>query len=174
MKFIDANVFYCRYSHPSFDGYEEFSAPNLMTLEGMMYAISASLGNGPQIENWFVALKDDTGDPFDASATYAAPGFVEITGSYDEATRPAWNVGGAYVSESVVKIDNSGSWMEFNFNTSDTIHGLSVLGGGFDPNVKGDTAGGGTMYSLANFEELKNVTAGGKLEILYVAGGKNE
>lgn len=143
---------------------DEWDAPNIITDEGLDHVLTSVLAGGTQITSWFLALKDNTGDPIDGTETYAAPAFTEIT-DYSEANRPAWTAG-AVAGQSV---DNSGSPASFSINATVSIFGIAVVGGGTGGNTKGDTAGGGTMYSLANFSAQRDLNNGDTLEVTYTA-----
>jgi hypothetical protein len=149
---------------------DEFDAPNVVTDEGVNYGLDVSLSAGTQITSWYLALKDNTGDPVDGSETYATPVFSEIT-AYSEANRPAWTDGGV----SAKSVDNSGSPADFSITSSVTVYGVSLVGGGSTPSTKGDTAGGGKMWSVGNFTGgSKDLTNGDTLRVTYTLTGDDD
>ena len=72
----------------------ERHAPNLVTNEGLDYALDVALSGGTQITAWKVALSKSTDAPA-AGQTYAADGFTEISSTdVSESVRQAWVDGG--------------------------------------------------------------------------------
>lgn len=124
---------------------------NIVTEEGLDALLSIMFKSGTQITAWYCAIFDDdyTVLPGD---DYAAPGYSESS-DYTEANRPGWT-GGAVASQSV---DNSASKATFTMNTTTSIYGGSLVGGGTGADTKGDTAGGGTLYCSAQFAAQKDV-----------------
>jgi hypothetical protein len=112
-----------------------------------------------QITTWYFVLFEADYTPL-VTDTYAVPGYTETT-AYDEATRPAF----VEAESTAQSLDNSANKATFTFNTIKTIYGGALVGGGTDPTVKGDTAGGGTLYSSAKFSENKPVTSGDILKV---------
>jgi len=96
-----------------------------------------------QITTWYLILYEDNFTP-DGDETYAVPGYTECT-AYDEATRPEF-VEAAAASQAITNGANPGV---FTISATKTIYGFGLVGGGTDPNTKGDTAGGGTLLSVA-------------------------
>ena len=126
---------------------EEFETPNLVVDEGLDYQRGAVLLGETQVDSWYVALVD--GNPTIAAGdTYATQaGWSEIT-DYDEANRPAWTG----VAGATGVATNSADRAEFTISAGGaTIGGVALVGGGSDANTKGDTAGGGTLFSASAF-----------------------
>lgn len=141
---------------------DEWDAHNIVTDEGLDHLLDVTLSGGTQITSWYVILKDNTGDPVDGSETYATPLFSEIT-DYDEANRVAWSDGGV----SSQSVDNSGTPASFSINTTVTVYGAGLVGGGTAITTKGDTSGGGTLFCCANFASSKALNSGDTLEVTY-------
>ena len=118
---------------------------NLCTDEGINYYLDAAFSGATAITSWYVALFEDNHTPA-AGDTYAVPGYTEST-AYDEANRPGWQEAGV----SSKTITNSANKASFTMNASKTIYGASLVGGGSAPQTKGDTAGGGTLFGMAQF-----------------------
>lgn len=138
---------------------EQWDSKNIVTDEGLDYLLDAGLAGGTQITTWFIALKDDTGDPVDGSETYATPVFTEIE-NYDEAARPAWTAG----TVSSQSVDNSGSAASFTISATVTVHGAALM----SDNTKGDTAtAGAVMYAVSNFSSSKALVDNDTLEVTY-------
>ena len=126
--------------------------------------------NGTKITSWFIGLvSNDTPTPpsdIPETDTYASHAdFAEFT-SYDEAGRQQWSPGAA-ANKSVT---NSGSPLTFTISTgvaSKGIYGLMVVGGGSAASTKGDTAGGGLLWSGAKFTSTVTVNATDVLKVTY-------
>lgn len=126
---------------------ETFYSPNLIVDEGLDQNQDVQFLGGTQITSWFLMLIDGT-PTIDAGDTYAShAGWAEVT-AYDEATRPAWT--GAAGATGVVT--NSANRADFTISTGGaTVGGVALVGGGTDADTKGDTAGGGTLFSASAF-----------------------
>jgi hypothetical protein len=126
---------------------EEFETPNLVVNEGLNYQASVALLGGTGVDPWYVAPVD--GSPTIAAGdTYASHAGWDEVEDYDEATRPEWE--GASGATGVVT--NSANRAEFTISEGGaTIGGVALVGGGTDANTKGDTAGGGTLFSASAF-----------------------
>ena len=123
---------------------------NLITNEGLNYVIGNSLGLSSNIAAWYCAIVE-TDTIAAAGMTYAVPTYTEST-AYDETTRPVWT--GALSGKGVT---NAASPASFTMNATKTIYGASLVGGGSAPTTKGNTAGGGTLYSYAKFANSRTV-----------------
>jgi hypothetical protein len=126
---------------------------NLVTNEGKNSLLNIMFHNATQIATWYFVLFETDYTPL-VGNTYAVPGYTETT-AYDEATRPAF----VEIESTAQSTDNSASKATFTFNAGKTIYGGALVGGGTDPTVKGNTAGGGTLYSAAKFTENKPVVS---------------
>jgi hypothetical protein len=144
---------------------DRWFAPNIVTQEGLEYALGVALISTTQITSWYVILKDNTGDPLDGTETYATPVFTEIT-SYDEATRPAWT-GGAITGTTTKSVDNSATPADFTISTTVTVYGSGMVGGGTAASTKGNTAGGGTLFNAANYSASKSLVDNDTLQVTY-------
>ena len=133
---------------------------NLITDEGLNKALNVHLSTHAKITTWYVGLKSTT--HVSSSATYAVPLFTEST-KYSEATRQAWAEGGSTAQS----ISNSTSVATFSINANSTIDGTFLVGGGTAASTKGDTAGGGTLFAVANFASAKVLSSGDSLQITY-------
>jgi len=127
---------------------------NIITDEGLNHILNAVLHGATQIATWYyVIYETDTAGASDM--TYAVPVFTECT-AYDEVTRPEYNE-----AESAAKsITNSANKATFTMNDTKTLYGAALVGGGTDPNTKGDTAGGGTLLCAGKFDTAQPVVSG--------------
>ena len=170
------NAFLCRIKHGSGDDWMYDLAYNTVQLEGMEHIFAGTFGAATQIESWYILLKTSANDPFTTDRTYATPNITEVNAQISNATRPAWAVVAAYSVGEITYIDNDNSganWATFNFIAAVTVAGLGVVGGGTTPNTKADTAGGGTLMSLANFASPHVMADAGVLEVMYRIGMMN-
>lgn len=138
---------------------------NIITYEALTHALNVLFKNGSQIGTWYILLFSSNYRPC-RTDTYATPGFSEYTG-YAETTRPEW-VEGAISSGHVVS--NSGSPATYSFLSTITLYGASLVGGGSAPNIKGNTNGGGTMFSSVRFASSHTVMVDQVISIEYSIG----
>jgi len=132
---------------------------NIVTDQGLNYALDVALSGGTQITSWYVALFRDNHTPV-AGDTYATPGCTE-TSNYSEGTRQAWTDGGV----SGKSCTNSASKATFTMSATETIYGGMLVGGGSAASTKADTAGGGTLYCMSLFTVAKAVESGDELKV---------
>lgn len=126
---------------------EEFETPNLIVNQGLNYTNAAALLGGTAIGTWYLAAV--SGSPtIVAGDTYAShSGWTEVT-AYDEVTRPEWEGDAGAVGV----VTNSANRAEFTIASGGaTIGGMALVGGGSAASTKGDTAGGGTLFSASAF-----------------------
>lgn len=138
---------------------DKWKSKNLVTNEGQNALLDVMFSGGTQISTWYVVCFEDNHSPA-AGDTYAVPGYTETT-AYNEANRPTWTEAGV----SSQSITNSANKATFTFNASKTIYGAALVGGGSAPSTKGNTAGGGKLYSLSSFSSSKAVQSGDVLNV---------
>ena len=101
---------------------------------------------GTQKTVWYIAPFETDTTP-GLTTTYTTPVFTECT-AYDEETRqafsPAAATGGVMTS--------SASKAILTCSATKTIYGAALVGGGSAASTKGDTAGGGIIFSAAKFD----------------------
>lgn len=131
---------------------DKWGQKNVTTSEGIKYILEAAFDGGTQIDTWYIGLFEDDYSPR-SSDRYVLPGFTEST-AYEELTRVAFD---GEVDSSGLMIDNNDSKAEFTMNATKTIYGAFLCGGGTDPEVKEDTAGGGVLLALSKFAAAKSV-----------------
>jgi hypothetical protein len=119
-----------------------------------------------QIATWYVGVFETNTTPL-STLTYAVPSFTECTASYGEATRPEYDEAGAAAKVTT----NAASKASFTFNTDKTVYGGALFGGGTDPTVKGDKAGGGVLYAACLFGTPKAVTDDDVLKVTISVTG---
>jgi hypothetical protein len=125
---------------------------NLITDQGLNSWLNIMFNGGTQITTWYIALFS-TNTTILNTHTYAAPGYTEVSAKVDEAARVAF-VEAASTAQSIT---NSANKALYTFNDSETIYGAALVGGGTDPTVKANTAGGGTLFAAAKFTASKAV-----------------
>lgn len=143
-------------------------AHNLLTDEYLNGELNRELHGATQINPWYCVISESNTSPA-ASMTYAVPVFTELT-AYDEATRPEY-VEAAASSKSVT---NAANKAVFTINASKTLYGAGLVGGGSDPSVKNDKAGGGTLRCYTLFSASHPVAAGQVVNLTYVTGGADD
>jgi hypothetical protein len=129
-------------------GYElidTWKEPNVCTDEGLTSNLGVYFSGDTQITSWYIGVFEDNYTPL-ITNTYATPGFTECT-AYDETTRPAWQEAGAAAKA----ITNAANKATFTFNAGKTVYGGFLVGGGTDPNTKGNTGGGGVLFCSSQF-----------------------
>jgi hypothetical protein len=101
--------------------------------------------------------------------TYATPTYTEST-AYDELTRPAYNEAAA----SSQSITNSANKAVFTISGTKTMYGASIVGGGTAASTKGDTAGGGTLFCYAKFDNARAVYDNDVLNLTYTISAADD
>lgn len=134
-------------------------AKNIVTLQGKNKLNDVMFHGDTQITTWYVLIFS-TNTTCVNTMTYAVPVFTEST-VYNEATRPAY----VEAASSSQVTTNTASRAVFTMNDTATIYGCALVGGGTDPTVKGNTAGGGTLYSASLFSSAKSVVATNVLSV---------
>jgi hypothetical protein len=163
-------VFHFRQLNSLGEVVDEWDAPNVVTNEGLDYLLDVALSGGTAITTWYMGLKDNTGDPVDGTETYATPVFSELTTQYSETVRETWIEGGV----SSQSIDNSTTPAEFSIVTTVIVYGALLVGGGTAPSTKGDTAGGGKLFCVANFASSKSLGNGDTLQVTYTISAADD
>jgi hypothetical protein len=118
---------------------------NKVTDQGINALINIMLHDATKISTWYVAIFE-TNTTCVAGMTYAVPVYTECT-AYDEATRPAF----VEIESTAKTTNNNASRATYTMNDTKTIYGSALVGGGTDPTVKGNTAGGGTLFCASLF-----------------------
>jgi len=132
---------------------------NVCTDEGLDALLDIMFGATAKIATWYIGIFEDDYTPL-ITNTYAVPGYTEST-AYVEAARVEYI--DAPASSKVMT--NSASKGEFTMNATKTIYGAALVGGGTDPTVNTDTAGGGTLYCSAQFGVGKAVVSTDVLKV---------
>lgn len=127
--------------------------PNIVTLQGKDALNNIMFHGATQITTWYVLIFN-TNTTCVNTMTYATPVFTESS-DYDEATRPEW----VEAASSSQIITNTANRAVFTMNAGTTIYGCALVGGGSNGSTKGNTAGGGTLYSASLFSSSKTVIA---------------
>ena len=135
---------------------------NLVTNEGLDYIMETGFRGGTGSSTWYVGLKD-TGAPNADDTAAELPGttmaWTEYT-EYDEATRPALTLDGAFVNGLQ---DNSVSPASFTIATpAPDVFGVFLVSNG---NTKGANTGATTLYGVGDFAAAKVVDAGDTLNV---------
>lgn len=137
---------------------------NLVVNEGLDDVLDVYFKSGSQSATWYIAIFSSDSTPA-AGWTYATPVCTEFT-NYDESTREEW-VEGSISSQS---LDNSGTPAEFTCTS-----GTNTIYGAFFVNVstKGDTGGGGVMFSAARFSSSRPFNAAEVLKIVITINAQD-
>jgi len=138
---------------------------NVVTNEGINKLLNVMFKAATQITAWYIAVIESSTTPV-TTMTYASPVYTECT-AYSEAARQACN----FASASSQSITNSASQATFTFNSSKTIYGAALVGGGTAPNTPGDVSGVGTLFCAAQFSTSKSVVSGDTLTITVTVSG---
>lgn len=105
---------------------------NVLTNQGLDHMLNAVFHGGTPVDQWYMALFSPAYVPL-VTDKYATPGYTESL-AYAEKTRPPFVEGPA----SNKTLSNILNRAEFTMNANVTIYGLSLVGGGSAPEVKGD------------------------------------
>jgi hypothetical protein len=134
---------------------------NLVTNEGWDYLLDAALHGSTQISTWYIApWKTSTAAA--ATNTYSSPGNTEASSEISEATRQEW-AEGASSSQSVT----NSTAATITAASAVTIYGFGIVGGGSAASTKGDSAGGGTLFSSGMLASSKTLATGETLDLTY-------
>ena len=132
---------------------DQWQQGNINTNEGLDAFLDIMFHGSTQITTWYMCTFENDYTPL-VTNTYAVPGYTECT-AITEGTRPAFNEAAA--SSKVTT--NSANKATFTYNATKTIYGAALVGGGTDPTVKGNTAGGGTLFASSAFAASKSVVS---------------
>lgn len=131
---------------------------NVCTDEGLDALLDIMFHADTQITTWYCVISESS-DAADVGMTYASPTFTECT-AYT-GNRPAYDEAAA--SSQVTT--NTASKAAFPMTDTKTIYGGGLVGGGSAPDTKGNTAGGGTLFSYSKFTSSKSVVNGDTLNL---------
>ena len=134
---------------------------NIITNEGLDAILDIMLHAATQITTWYCCLVETDTAPA-ANMTYAVPVYTESI-AYDEGTRPEY----VEAASSGQSITNSANKAVFTIDAAKTMYGASVVGGGTDPTVKNNTAGGGTLFCYAKFAASRSVVDDDVINLTY-------
>ena len=143
----------------NFDPLDAWKSCNVVTLEGKNALNNIMFHGATHITTWYVLIFN-TNTTCVNTMTYATPVFTESS-DYTEATRPEW----VEAASSSQIITNTASRAVFTMNGTTTIYGCGLVGGGSGAATKGNTAGGGTLYSASKFDAAKSVVATNVLSV---------
>lgn len=133
----------------------------MVTNEALTFSLNELFRNhGP----WYILLFNSNSYPC-RDCTYADPDFTEFVG-YDNLTRPEFVEG----APSGYVISNSANKASFTINTETNIYGAALVGKGSSPNVKGDTSGGGIIFSSARLVSSVRVIPDQVIAVQYSIG----
>lgn len=132
---------------------DQWEQGNVNTDEGLDAFLDIMFHGSTQIATWYICTFENDYTPL-ITNTYAVPGYTECT-AITEGTRPIYNEAAA----SSKMITNTANKATFTYNATKTIYGAALVGGGTNPTVKGDTAGGGTLFASSAFDTSKSVVS---------------
>ena len=129
----------------------EYEAVNTTTNEGRQKLLGVMFDSVSPITAWYLglAVTSTTFAPTDNYALSGPPAWAEFT-TYAELVRQTWTVT-TPTSANPAVVTNTASVATFTMATGTTITGLILVGGGSAASTKGDSAGGGTLWSGAQF-----------------------
>lgn len=130
---------------------DQWQQGNVNTDEGLNAFLDIMFHASTQITPWYLVVFEADYTPL-ITNTYAVPGYTENT-TYAPATRPEF----VEAAASSKVLTNSANKASFTFSATKTIYGASLVGGGTDPAVKADTAGGGKLFCSSKFATSKDV-----------------
>jgi len=130
---------------------DKWGYDNICSDEGLNHMLDVTFHGVTPVSPWYVEIFESDTTP-DGATTYATPVYTPCT-SYDETTRPEY----VEAAASGKVITNAASKAVFTINASKTVYGASLVGGGTAAATKGDTAGGGVLFSAKKFTAAKNV-----------------
>lgn len=133
--------------------FDRWEQGNVCTAEGLNKMLDVMFHAATQITTWYIGIFESNTTPADGT-TYAVPVWTECS-AYTEAARVAY-VEAAAGSKSIT---NSASKATFTINDTKTIYGAALFGGGTDPTVISNTAGGGTIFAASKFALSKSLVA---------------
>jgi hypothetical protein len=143
----------------NFSPLDAWKSCNIVTLQGKNALNDIMFHGATQITSWYILIFN-TDTTCVNTMTYAVPVFTESS-AYTEATRQEW-VKAASASQ---VITNAADRAVLTMNGSTTIYGCGLVGGGSAATTKGNTAGGGILYSASKFDAAKDVIATNVLSI---------
>ena len=146
----------------------EEKAHNIVTNEGLDAILNIMLHGSTQITTWYCVISE-TNTAAAGTMTYGTPSFTE-TEAYDEATRPAYNE----AASSSQSVTNSANKAVFTISASKTLYGAGLVGGGTDPTVKSDKAGGGTLLCYALFSSSRAVVDDDVVNLTYTISAADD
>jgi hypothetical protein len=115
--------------------------------------------------DWYLGLINGPTPTIPDTDTYTSHGGWTENTNYSETTRPAWGPGAAAANS----ITN-GTQVTFSIDTdTQDIDGIMIA----DDNTKGETTGGGILWSTAPFASNALVDDGDQLKITYTVNSSN-
>jgi hypothetical protein len=133
--------------------FDRWEQGNVCTAEGLIKMLDVMFHGVAAVATWYIGIFESNTTPADGT-TYAVPVFTECS-AYTAAARQAY-VEAAAGSKSIT---NTASKASFTMNDTKTIYGAALFGGGTDPTVISNTAGGGTIFAASKFALSKSVVA---------------
>lgn len=132
---------------------------NVVTNEGKNEALDQFLDGTAYTAAWYMGLQNGSAPTI--SSTYLTPICTEVT-DYTEANRPTPDFSTAASSGSKQTV----SAVAFSINATVDVDGVMLS----NLNTKGNTAGGGVLYSAGDFTGgTKSVANGDTLNVTYTA-----
>ena len=139
---------------------DKWENKNVNTNQGLNHVLNVAFFGATPITTWYLGLFEDDYTPL-ITNTYAVPGFTESS-AYDEGARVAFV--GASATGKVMT--NTATKATFTISATKTIYGAFMCGGGTNPSVIGNTAGGGTLFASSKFATAKDVVDGDILMVV--------
>ena len=132
---------------------DQWANKNVNTTEGLSHMLNAIFHGSTQITTWYIGLFENDYTPTIAD-TYAVPGFTESS-AYTAGIRQEF----VEASASILVTTNTASKASFTINDTKTVYGAFLCGGGSNPTVISNTAGGGVLFASSKFTTPKSVVS---------------
>ena len=140
----------------------------VVTAQGLNKLLNVMFNAATQITTWYCVISE-TNTAGDDALTYAVPSFTEWQ-AYDGATRPEY----VEAAASGKSMTNSANKASFTANATKTLYGAGLVGGGTDPTVKANTAGGGTLYDYGLFAVAQPVISANVVSLTLTLTGADD
>ena len=137
---------------------DEWEADNLVTNQGLDYALNAGFGQASAISTWYIGMFEGNYTPAASVTAATITGLSTECTAYASGTRPVWTT----VTSNAQSLTNGASRASFVFNATKSIYGAFLV----SSSTKSGTTG--TLFSAARFTTAKAVDSGDELLVTYV------
>ena len=155
-------TFYCKQYNADGVLVDEWEAKNVVTDEGVNYALDAALSGGTPITTWYVGLKNTGSEAIGDTATGIGTTTAWTENTTYTGNRPGWTEAGV----SAKSITNSASPASFAITGTTTVFGAFI--------ISTNTGASGTLFAVADFASSKSLNNGDTLEVTYAISGADD